>query len=88
MPEVNTDWQELVINGFVGGLNKNKKPDRISDNETPDVKNLIFDDDVLKTDYGYDEFLGTTRGDPRLITQLAARSGTTTLCLVTDDTFV
>ena len=87
MPEVNTDWQELVINGFVGGLNKNKKPDRISDNETPDVKNLIFDDDVLKTDYGYDEFLGTTRGDPRLITQLAARSGTTTLCLVTDDTF-
>lgn len=81
------DWQDLILGQLNGGLRLDVRPDLIDESQSPDLENVWFDKAEVRSDTGYKKFMGVVRGDPRLAYQFFLTTGSSFLCLVTDDTF-
>jgi len=68
------------------GYNPSVPPDLLQDGESPYVKNLIFDEGLVKTDTGYQTFGSTIEGYPQKIFQLVKKAGTSVFLLITTST--
>jgi len=80
-------WQQKRIAVFSGGLNDNKPPFDIADNELSYVKNLQYRQGFVQIDTGYTTFGQQVRGAPRAAFQFYKTDNTSQLTLITDSTF-
>ncbi len=84
---VETKWTTETVPDLVGGLVAPKRPDQLEANESPNIENLVFEQQFVALPTGYQAFAGLTRGVPRVTYQFERTTGTIELVLVTDATF-
>lgn len=79
-------WVDKVIGSLTGGMRTDIEPELLQDSQGPFVKNLFLTKGILSIDTGYQTYLSSMRGIPRLTYQMFYTSGASEELLVTNDT--
>ena len=78
--------QEVQIPDFLGGIDSANPPFSLRENRGVRVEGLSPIRGRLTSDTGYQQFLGTVRGDPQLVQQFYKKDGSSELILITTQT--
>src|SRR3990172_3874376 len=79
-------WDTKLIEKLTGGIDYSVRSDGLKDEQATIASNVIFYNDQVRVDTGYDKFVQTVVGIPRAVYQLYYKDGSSELLLVTNTT--
>jgi len=79
------EYEQKLFSSLTGGINVSVPAEKIEDNQSPFIKNMIVDAGVLRKDWGYTLKDEGMEGDPRLLYQFNKKDSVTEIVLITNE---